>query len=287
MLARVIKVISDTALTLVVRDLHGLTRRFHYKEDTEAALIEYVKGILEFELDGPESLIDEMFDWDTEQLSPMPFLHLPIYVGTGEPKALAMKFVYRPDLLSDYGFNATDHMVLIQRKTILDLIASLHDGRLVKQIRDARGQELILLIEGKMDSGRDGTIKYEGHSYYETWGLVFNTLHELQEYGMMIDFSLSPTQTIRRIRSLQEYHLRDTHRLPRFVEPLPDAPDPHLRMLMGIPGIGLELATVLWERFGSIENIAKATPEELIVLQGIGNVRALTISSFLKGDLHG
>jgi len=55
-----------------------------------------------------------------------------------------------------------------------------------------------------------------------------------------------------------------------------------IALLMGLPGIGQELAERLLKHFGSIENILTAPEEELQKVEGIGSGKAKKIKEFIS-----
>jgi len=55
-----------------------------------------------------------------------------------------------------------------------------------------------------------------------------------------------------------------------------------IALLMGLPGIGQELAERLLKHFGSIESILTAPEEELQKVEGIGSGKAKAIKEFIS-----
>lgn len=53
--------------------------------------------------------------------------------------------------------------------------------------------------------------------------------------------------------------------------------------LMRLPGIGPATARLLWDKYGSIEAMSQATPEELRKLPGIGLQKSISLAEKLKG----
>jgi excinuclease ABC subunit C len=53
--------------------------------------------------------------------------------------------------------------------------------------------------------------------------------------------------------------------------------------LMSLPGVGPKTAKLLWERYASVADMARATPEELAAIPGVGKAKAAKLAAALAG----
>lgn len=73
--------------------------------------------------------------------------------------------------------------------------------------------------------------------------------------------------------------------MPRTFQP-PPLTDPRLGVLAAVPGISTGTAKTLLDRFGSIEHLVAAGPDQWATVGGIGigTVRAHALATTLLGD---
>lgn len=64
----------------------------------------------------------------------------------------------------------------------------------------------------------------------------------------------------------------------------PPLTDPRLGLLAAVPGISTGTARTLLDRFGSIEHLVAAGPDQWATVAGIGTVRAHALATTLLGD---
>jgi DNA excision repair protein ERCC-4 len=165
-------------------------------------------------------------------------------------------------LIGDY---LIDGRVLIERKTLPDLLASIKDGRLFRQALRLVEAELrcVIVLEG---IGRDLTgtgMRREA---------VQGALITLSLYmGIPVLRSMGPSETARLLiyiaNQSSTYNADGPQRhgrSPRGKRRL------QIYILQGFPGIGPRKASQLLERFGTLSGVFNAEVEELCEVKGIG-----------------
>jgi DNA excision repair protein ERCC-4 len=175
------------------------------------------------------------------------------------------------------GDYLVDGQVLVERKTIRDLAASLIDGRLFPQVARLAHSPYrsLLLIEGPTPSSlpdvHDHSIEGALVSIAAIWRIP--VLH-----------SSDPEQSARMLRFLAEQLCGPHERLLRRFDRKPKRlASRRLFLLQGLPGVGPALAHRLLSQFGSIERILTADAATLTEVRGIGARKAARIRE-LVGD---
>jgi DNA excision repair protein ERCC-4 len=167
--------------------------------------------------------------------------------------------------------------VLVERKTIRDLAASLIDGRLFPQVaRLAHSRyRSLLLIEGPAPSSRPDVHPHSVEGALVSIAAIWRipVLH-----------SSDSEQSARLLRFLAE-QVRGPHEriLRRFDRKPKRLASRRLFLLQGLPGVGPALAQRLLTHFGSIERIVTADAATLAEVPGIGGGKAARIRE-LVGD---
>jgi len=162
---------------------------------------------------------------------------------------------------------------IIERKTIHDLAKSIFDGRIFSQLKSLSNigkGKLIFLIEGKkIDFLKYSTLK-------AFLGVVYTIIFD---FNIPIYFSENEEETAELISYLYFKSVerkKKTERV-RYEKKPRDIHEIQKHVLSGIPGIDNKLAERLLERFGSLKNIANATPTRLMEVKGVGNELAMRI----------
>jgi len=200
----------------------------------------------------------------------------------------------------DYVWNASDgnvvEGVLVERKTVRDLIASVSDGRLERQLSImTQFPHRFLLLHVK--SLRDAQVSCVYANW--TWERVLGVLRDVQYEGVPVEFVLGDEGVERSLVALYRWTGRDEHvSLHRPSPPVVTGMymDPDYRaqvaMFMCIPEVGEKGAVALREQFGSIKGVCNADPSVLRTVewrsekgrrQRLRNVS--TIVEFLAGDV--
>jgi len=174
----------------------------------------------------------------------------------------------------DYLMNGE---VLVERKTIRDLVASLIDGRLFPQVaRLAHSpHRSLLLIEGPTPSSLPDVHHHsvEGAlvSIAAMWRLPVLHSSDSQQSARMLRFLAD------QMRGPHDRVLRRFDRKPKRLA------SRRLFLLQALPGVGPALAHRLLHHFGSIERIVTVDAATLAGVRGIGARTAARIRE-LVGD---
>lgn len=151
----------------------------------------------------------------------------------------------------------------IERKTGEDLVDSLADGRLFRQLILMRRlyRRRIFLVEGEVPVARLPIRQQEGLWVRISVGLQTPILRSQNVYH---------TATIVRRAALQIFGFTSSH---AQVGPKPRAEQTAFFQrlaLVSFPGIGLAKADLLLAHFGSLKAVLNASREELMAVRGIG-----------------
>jgi DNA excision repair protein ERCC-4 len=174
--------------------------------------------------------------------------------------------------LGDYLVN---ERILFERKTLVDLVASITDGRLFVQTHRLANSRLqsVLILEGIGAELSGCHMRREAIQ----GALIMVTIG----FGIPLLRSTGPEETVR----LMLYTARqfDTARVNRafprhFVGGRPKGKHKRqLHILQGLPGIGPERAQRLLDRFTTVQAVLNATASELIETETIGEQTARSI----------
>jgi ERCC4-type nuclease len=158
---------------------------------------------------------------------------------------------------------------LIERKSVRDLHLSIIKGRFWRQVRRLRRGAVrpYVLVEG--DDLDAGPLRPES---------VRGAIIALAELGIPVLRARDPEETATWLKLLaaRPYRKRNT------LDPLPVKATPAEAMLAAIPGISVVTARSLLERFGTIADIAAASPESWLSAPGVGPVRAQRLDEALR-----
>jgi DNA excision repair protein ERCC-4 len=179
--------------------------------------------------------------------------------------------------LGDYLVN---DCLLIERKTLKDLVASIKSGRLFTQMFQLAhsGKKCVLLLEGTtVDLTGRGMRReaIQGALIHITMRLEIPILRakDAEESAKIIRYVAQQFDQIKTKKAMVK-----RYRPSR----LKNKQKKQLYVLQGLPGVGPERANALLEKFGSVENIVKATEKELQTVPGIGKYTARQIRWVLE-----
>jgi DNA excision repair protein ERCC-4 len=177
-------------------------------------------------------------------------------------------------LLGDY---LIDGVLLVERKTLPDLVASIKDGRLFAQGCRLAGSALrvALILEG---TGKD---------------LVDFRMRREAIQGALIGLTLYLGIPLLRSRDAEEtaqlmlFAARQGRLVAAGMPPRPGRRPTRKtriqsRVLQGLPGVGPQRAGRLLERFGSLEAVMRAEVQALASVRGIGRATAEAIRWAVK-----
>src|SRR5581483_9196611 len=191
--------------------------------------------------------------------------------GSGIPsrlRRLGAHVVVEPLRAGDYRMAGG---AVVERKTVPDLHGSLGRGRLWSQIGRLRDESVLpfLFVEGEdIDAGPRHPNAIRG------------CLLAIADLGIAVVHSRDAADTalwLHRLAVRQDRRRRAPGPAPsrRTLAP------PGLSVLQGIPGISEGTARALLERFGSVERLLAAGPEEWAQVSGVGPVRAHALAEAL------
>lgn len=188
---------------------------------------------------------------------------------------------------------ADGKLLIVERKTADDLLASIADGRLFDQAAGmvAMTPWSYIAVQGTLEPALNGKTVSDGQPVNWTWASVQGALQTVQEMGVAVVY-LPPAEEH---RQFEEFLIRLAARdrgpvrqgAPRKVELLA----PGMALLMALPGIGPDRAKSLLEQAGTAAYALAALTDDLIPITGIGDgtrakVReALGIDAGVKIDL--
>jgi len=175
-----------------------------------------------------------------------------------------------------YGDYLVDGKLVVERKTADDLVVSILDGRLFKQIRELKKirWRVVLLIEGDpyqtVHGIRPKAVRGALTSVSAVWQVP-------------VIFSSSTQDTVSLLQILagqlkfkqDVLPLRGSYRPRRLI-------NRQLFILQGLPGVGARLAWKLLFHFKSVAGVFSAGIEDLTKVDGVGVVRAGQIRSVLE-----
>jgi ERCC4-type nuclease len=172
----------------------------------------------------------------------------------------------------DVGDFRVEGDFVVERKTLRDFAASVVDARLFRQAAamavGARRGVIVLESAGATASelgvsreSLQGALITVGVFY----GMAVLRSHDAEETARLLVYLGRQAQRFAR-GSLARPGYRPKGRRAR-----------QLYVLQGLPGIGPGRAESLLNRFGSVENVAKASAEELATVDGIGETTAAKV----------
>lgn len=168
--------------------------------------------------------------------------------------------------------------VLVERKTIRDLVASLVDGRLFPQVARLAHcpYRPLLLIEGPTPSS---TPDVHDHS-------VEGALVSIAAiWRVPVVYSSDSEQSARMLRFLADQLRRPHERILRRFDRKPKRlTSRRLFVLQALPGVGPALAHRLLCYFGSIERIVTVDAATLAEVRGIGARKAARIRELVTNQ---
>lgn len=176
-----------------------------------------------------------------------------------------------------------DGRLLVERKTVADLAASLCDGRLFRQAKRLaadRGHRVCIVLEGtSREAERVGVARESLQGAVVSLTLV---------YGLPLLRARDAAETARLIRYAATQLVRCAAGLPkRVMRKTTAAERMRIEMLQAIPGIGPERARALLVSFGSITALAAASRLELAKVTHMGRTLSGRVIAALGGTSPG
>lgn len=188
----------------------------------------------------------------------------------------------------DVMFIANARKYGCQRKEVKDFVASVHDGRLAKEVAQMQALErAVLCIEGKLKWTLDGELVLD--RYTQRWTRDQHTafLFSVQAAGVWVTGSEDAAGTVEVCRAFERWVKKDKHRALNH-RPKPTSQygrannrDFQLHLIQGLPGVGIEKAEAILDTLGMPFRWAVGL-EELMTVEGIGKVTAERIMRCLN-----
>lgn len=188
----------------------------------------------------------------------------------------------------DILFAARAQWFGIQRKELSDLISSVHDGRLGKEVsqmkRLAQGMQV---VEGRPTWTLDGELVTNGLGYRWTKAQHRGLLWSVRSKGVWVDATDNIGETISLVQMFEAWMRKTKHvSLDRRPGPVsyygkPDDHDYACHLVQGLPGVGEGLAEKIVEKYG-VPFGWKISQEDLMAIPGIGKVKAAQLWAALE-----
>lgn len=174
----------------------------------------------------------------------------------------------------------------IQRKAVMDLIASVRDSRLGMELEQMLAADLhiaAVVVEGAPTWTVDGEmlVKHTRWTLDQQWGVESS----IQSKGIWVLHSRTSTETCKLIERLYRRSQEAVHESSLLRRPGPQRngwgkltdKNTAIYLMTGIPKIGVELASRIYDHFGHSVVGLTVTKEQLMEVEGIGEVIADSI----------
>lgn len=167
----------------------------------------------------------------------------------------------------------------VQRKEFSDLVASLRDGRLAKEIAQMTALDrAMVVVEGEPQWTLDGQL-LDRYTRFNRRGF-HGALVSIQSHGVWVMRSTDVGETVAVIEDFAGWLAKPVHRsLSQRSGPVSTwgkatNRDWALHLLQSFEGIGPGVAERILDHFGRVPLRWEVTREELLEVDGIGPVRA-------------
>jgi ERCC4-type nuclease len=214
-----------------------------------------------------------------------------ILVSPAEPPAIRKHFEVS-SLCEQYGadflFTSPAGMVGVQRKEVRDLVASIRDDRIARELGQSRPlAKMVLVVEGDWKWGRDGGSKrVEGFTRPQFDGLMLS----FQHHGWWVLHTLSMADTVRTLRRAVSWFGKENHD-SLVARPKPSSPwgsgnnrDWAAHLLQSFDGLGVRTAHAIYDHFGKAPLAWTVTERQLLDVPGVGKQRARTLILSLQQE---
>lgn len=185
---------------------------------------------------------------------------------------------------ADVMMSVNGQWVGVQRKELSDLVGSVQDGRLGQQIAQMQTlKQGVLLVEGRPKWTFEGELMLPRMSGSGFTKQQYNSvLWSVRDRGVWVDFTEDVAGTKEWCVAFDVWVRKHKHTSldkrpgPKSVWGRPGNEDFARHLVMGIPGVGAELAQRIVQQFG-VPFQWKITVEDLMTIEGIGKKKAQTI----------
>lgn len=174
----------------------------------------------------------------------------------------------------------------IQRKEVGDLLKSVADGRLVKEVAQMQSLDYkILIVEGKVEWTNNGKLIYKDN-YGQEWtrGQYEGLLWSVQDRGIWLHTTDSLQDTIVTVQRMERWFSKSNHTSlstrPGLAKGMWGDSISHREfaewLLCSIPGVGPVVAGKIFDLYGCPLKLTVGV-EDLMKVEGIGRVKAEAI----------
>lgn len=219
---------------------------------------------------------------------------MTIVITTNEPAEIKKLFgdlAIESPLGFDFLLYTQRGKIPIERKTPSDLIASISDGRLARELRAMREESrfYIVLLHGRFTYNKDDELVMRGHGRKWTKKGVRNLLRtiELVE-GAKLEYAETDEELVKVVQELQEYFDK-THHLSLKIRAgletnwlVPTREEKVRHFYQGLPSISAIRARTLAKVFASPLDLFGASIDDLMKLPGFGRNLATGVYDFLR-----
>lgn len=190
---------------------------------------------------------------------------------------------------ADVVWRSRGRWVGVQRKELRDLVSSVADGRLGQQLAMMAALDVaVLLIEGQPRFTLDGEMTGQwgrGMTLKQYRGVQWTAMAR----GVWVCGTKDLEDTIAWIGDFKAWCAKDRHMSlmkrdgPYNSWGTPGNDDFARHLLMGLPGVGSEIATRIVEKFGGVPWKWDVTREELLAVEGLGAKKVDRLMAALAG----
>lgn len=131
-----------------------------------------------------------------------------------------------------------------------------------------------------------GISHFAGRSAMDIEGLGERTVVALVDTGLVSDVSDLFALTMDDVLGLEGFGDVSARNLLQAIDAARDRPLANVLIGLGVEHLGPTTAETLARRFGTIEGIVAADPEQIAAIDGIGPIIAASVSDFFTDDLH-
>jgi ERCC4-type nuclease len=173
----------------------------------------------------------------------------------------------------------------VQRKTITDYLASLHDGRLQRELSQMQSLAVpMLMLEGNITWTTDGRLTVRPSW---TYSQHMGSLWSIQSRGIWYTPTINLDETVNAVVNLARWGNKASHdnlkRRPKVQGAWgrPDHREFAMHLLQSFDGIGPKAAGAIYDTFG-IPLIWTVTRRDLATISGVGKTMADVLISALE-----
>lgn len=205
------------------------------------------------------------------------FYPLEVVIDDREPISVEYELLAKGNLLVnrkrlDVGDYFFDNDLIVERKTVPDFCASIKDGRLFKQMSRLANSKTpgILILEGKQKE-----FKETDFSVPAIQGILISIslgfkIPILRSKGIKETIAIM----LQGYKQLTKDNLQNQRVYPRkgnFKKKKDQFLEQKIHILEGFPGIGVDRANLLLEKFQTLDRVFQSKKEEFLDLKGIGH----------------